>query len=57
MDEDLKEVAEFENVLNKIMLLNYKIVENKLLSAHFHQFLTSIDFFDAKKVLTLILLN
>jgi hypothetical protein len=59
MDEDLKEVAEFENILNKIKLLNYEIVENKLLLAHFHQFLTSIIgiFFVAKIVLTLSLLS
>ncbi len=58
MDEDLKEVAEFENVLNKIKLLNYEIVKNKLLLAHFHQFLMSIiGFFCAKIVLTLSLLS
>jgi hypothetical protein len=58
MDEDLKEVAKFENDLNKIKLLNYEIVENKLLLAHFHQFLTSIiGFFFAKIILTLSLLS
>jgi hypothetical protein len=57
MDEDLKEVVEFENVLKKIKLLNYEIVKNKLLLAHFYKFLTSIGFFCAKNVLTLSLLG
>jgi len=45
MDEDLKEVVEFENVLKKIKLLNYEIVKYKLLLAHFYKFLTNIGFF------------